>query len=678
MLISALFLLPLTLLATAIPSGSGGRAELTGNYCRECHSPGDARLTAPLAYLGGEQGVPTSCRAVGQLRRETYRTGRLMADFDRLGGERDERMEDTLRAFVRATGGEVTSAGDALQQIREAASLLEQSNARLREAISRRKLALAVVWAVVFAFSVGLGIKNRGADVPGGLPSAALALSALLVFVALSAFLFRGETGPEDGVEQAEVHPATGGAGSLTARAWVIGQLGAEWATLDEARGEEVLEEALRMSTGEEVATWRAWFLQEVGRAWIPASPEKAAAILALAHEAALEDRQAGERRDLLLRLIAVAQARLDLQQGLQTVGEVSDPAIRCWGLREIAAEAQSAEVYGLALSATQQISDPTRRARALLETGRLWAATDEDAAGILFAVVQKSAGEMAEGADKAYLLSDLAAAWAAVNPQKGREVAGIIDENWAEARSVATWRVAAAWPGGGPAHDDLFRLAWDMCGGIKDDFSRERVRSDVAAAWGASAPAYLVDMVEEVKLPTLQAETGRRLALAWPDREVALRMAREIEEPYLRVEALTGVGSALVETSPAQAEGLFKEAAALGKGLPAGHTRPLADLAAAWARLDQAAALRLLDRLDGESDRVGALRAIAVLLTAQRWAGAEEVFTYALRRSSALGAESGDLAAARASLELGRAIAPLDRRWAAMAYEQAFELVKR
>jgi hypothetical protein len=715
LLVPVLLLLPLAV--TQLPAADDG-AELVGNYCRECHTPGDARLAAPLVYVASsELGAATPCSVVDGLRREVYHTGQLAAILDSPGGEPDERTRFARLAFIRATEGDLTSAEATAAQVQALRRRLSESHALLQQAHLRRWQYPALAVTVAVALVLLVGANSR---LPACPFAATLGLLAVLVFVALSPAIFRGPAEPVESAGERARRTAIERADSVAeqaersaARAWMMGQIGAEWAALDEARGEEVLDGALRAAAdlqsrrftlwrearaalegpgGDEArreaariraVTSRAWVLRDIGRAWTPVDPARAAAILALARSAAEENESAAAYRDLDLRSVAVAQAELDVQQGLQTVGLVRDPALRCWGLREIAARAsgaRAADIYRDALAAAREIDDPLRRARALLETGRLWATADEKAADAVFAEAQKAAEEAGEGPGKAYLLSDLAAAWAVSDPQKGQSVAETVNGDWAEARVTAIHRVAVAWLGEDPARADaLFRLAWDVSGGIKDAYSRARIRLTMISAWAALAPEDLPYRVGEIELPLLRVEAEQKLALAWPDKDKALEMAREIEEPYFQVEALTGIGSALAETAPTQAEALFREAAALGNGLPApsgvGDASPLRDLAVAWAGLDPPAALRLVDRIELESDRADALRAIAVAQARRDPASADETFERALRQALAVRVPGDELAAASATLELARAFAPISRDKAERAFRQALEL---
>ena len=93
----------------------------------------------------------------------------------------------------------------------------------------------------------------------------------------------------------------------------------------------------------------------------------------------------------------------LDVQKGVDLAGQVSDPAMRAWGLREIAALTGQDALYNQAAQAAGLIEDPVqRRPRPpeLLQSGET----------ALFAEAL-AALEQTTGAAQAYGLSELAAA---------------------------------------------------------------------------------------------------------------------------------------------------------------------------------------------------------------------------------------------------------------------------
>jgi hypothetical protein len=212
---------------------------------------------------------------------------------------------------------------------------------------------------------------------------------------------------------------------AVNSRAWALRMIATEWAILDPARAETILEAALDVATEQTPGT-------------VPADIY----------------------RDLDVRAIAVIWATLDPEQGVATAEQVSDSAVRAWTLREIAKLTGDPALYDQAAEAARQVSDPVNRARALREI----AASAGNRALFNEAL---AALEGVEPALRAYALSDLVAASGDVS------IAAQIDPAYADARSAALYRI------------DRFDDAWRAAGEIEDPFDRARAQAAIAGAWG-------------------------------------------------------------------------------------------------------------------------------------------------------------------------------------------------
>jgi tetratricopeptide (TPR) repeat protein len=212
---------------------------------------------------------------------------------------------------------------------------------------------------------------------------------------------------------------------SVNSRAWALGLIADEWASVDPTRTEEILEEALTVATG---------------RASGIASTDI--------------------YRDFDVRIIAVIWATLDPEQGLAVAERIHDPAVRAWALREIAEFTGDASLYAQAAEVARLISDPVDRARVLREI----AVSSGDHALFNEAL---AALEGVESASRAYALSDLAAA------SGDASVAAQIEPGYPGARAAALYRIGQ------------FDEAWAAAGEIEDPFDRARAQAAIASAWG-------------------------------------------------------------------------------------------------------------------------------------------------------------------------------------------------
>ncbi len=218
-------------------------------------------------------------------------------------------------------------------------------------------------------------------------------------------------------------------------RAWALRLIAAEWASVDPARAEEILEEALDMATG-----------------------------------GALGANPGGIYRELDVRAIAVTWATLNPERALAVAERVYDPATRAWALWEIAAITGDTSLYAQAAEAARQVSDRVDRARSLREIALRSGKQD------LFSEALAALDDV-EGASLAYALSELAAA------SSNASIADRIDPAYPDARAAALYRIGQ------------FDAAWATAAEIADPFDRARAQAAIAGAWGnADAARQIAD----------------------------------------------------------------------------------------------------------------------------------------------------------------------------------------
>ncbi|GAB4545987.1 MAG: hypothetical protein Kow0063_40220 [Anaerolineae bacterium] len=547
---------------------------------------------------------------------------------------------------------------------------------QVRDVLKRRLvLIVSVLVTLVLLVSFGWGLRNvaqfvatrgRKGDRPYHLSLKAV-LFIVLVFVLFSLPIFRipaqeVESASEE--EQARqtaldtADRAADAADRALARSWMLGRVGAAWAELNPQRAESALADALGAAEEAQInaaALWgeaqavqeealgsqatqekawlasnrleavnaRAWALRLIATEWSSVDPARAEEILeaalALATGQSPGLAPVGIYRDLDIRAIAVAWATLNPEKGIAVAGQIHDPAIRAWALREIAGVTGDSSLYAQAAEAARNIAAPVDRARALREI----ALSSGD--HTLFEEAL-AALENVEPALRAYALSDLAAA------SGDASIAAMIDPAYPDARAAALYRVGQ------------FEEAWAAAGQIEDPMERARAQAAIASAWGN------VEAATQIADPTLRDLALRDVAIARQDSA----LAGNIESAYYRVQALTALGE-----FPAA----FEAAGELR------DTYPLRALAVAWAETDPQSAQAVVDMMDREVDKADALRAIAVAT------GDDALFERALGMALAARVRGDALSPVQASLDLGQDYMPVNVARAEAAFDQAYQI---
>jgi hypothetical protein len=331
---------------------------------------------------------------------------------------------------------------------------------------------------------------------------------------------------------------------------------------------------------------------------------------------------QTGIYRDLQLRGVALAWAKVDPVLAASSADGIGDAAIRAWTLRELAVITNTPSLFTRAAAAARQVADPVQRARALREL----AVASGDRALFEEALSQLDG---VQGSALAYTLSDLAAA------SRDASLVEQIDPAYPDARTAALLRLGE------------YPAAWDASSAIADPYERARAQAAIAGAWGsAEAAAQIqVGLYRDLALRDVIRKTGNA------------SLADSIQSPYYMVQARTALGQ-------------YADALRAADGL--GDSYPLLELTATLAKTDPTAALSLVDKMTGEPDKAAALRAIAAA------SGDAAVFGKALGMALAARISGDALAPAEASLELANAMARSDAASRDAALRQAYEVTQR
>jgi hypothetical protein len=195
-----------------------------------------------------------------------------------------------------------------------------------------------------------------------------------------------------------------------------------------------MLEKAGLIANQLDSASSRGWALALIGSEWAQVDPAQAEEILEQAYNVASQGQ--GIYRDLDLRRIAIAWSPLNAERAVQVAEQVKNPGLRAWGLRELGSRLNDRTIFARAADAARLVEDRTQRARALREIALL----SGDAT--LFAEARLNL-EGLQASALAYALGDLAVA------SSDLALVEQIERAYPEARTLAylmLGRYQAAW----------------------------------------------------------------------------------------------------------------------------------------------------------------------------------------------------------------------------------------
>ncbi len=666
--------------ALGLPVGTERVTLVPGNYCVSCHLADDPRLQSVTEWNGSiAREVDNPCPAATKIHEELYYTERLLLMIDRAQAEvgalpekAQSRLDGYTQRYSRLLDAPVTSLDAFVSEAQTARFQMNKAYTTLNQMAEAAKLRTVLIYAAVITLiilgSLAWGLYNTRAIKAGSLSKSwatfwrVAFVLAVPVFFALPIFRVPAVevvmTTAEQQAAQTTLDTAQRAADAADraqARAWMLARVGTAWNEMDTAQAQSLLGEslaALETARENETALWgqslavqevtvgtkvemesagliaadlnaaraRAWALPLIAVEWNEFDPAHSVAVLKT-EQKNLES-QTGIYRDLQLRGLALAWAKVDAAQAAPTAAQIDDPSLRAWTFRELATLTSDKSLLNYAAEAARKVDDPAQHARALGEIGR---ASGEKA---LFDEAQSALTSL-NGARLAYAMSDLAVSSGNV------ALVEQIDPTYPDARTSALLRMGA------------YQSAWEAVAGIADPYEQARAQAAIASAWGNA------DAASQISVPLY-----RDLALRDVTRKTGnAALVDSISSTYYKVQALAALGD-------------YETASQLAGDL--GDAYPLVELAVALAETDPQAALALVDKMDREADKAIALQTIAVVSQDQTLIEQAQGMALAAR------VRGDSLAPAQASLDLAQALWVVDITNAKTVLQQAYETAQR
>lgn len=724
-LAGALLLCASTVAATGDTPAAGSRP-LAGNYCLECHVTIPNTTLSPLRPIEWARDIP--CDTLRKAYEEVYQVDTLVAAAQNAAQQLQsqgfaaslqmKRLDARRVTAARLYEGEFVSLAALSNQGKTVRYQMNKTYAALQELRAYRQrlivLGVAAAGSLFVLVSIFLGWrhtrKGRGKPKGSHLPLLWTVLACLVVFLLFATPLFGFApplpTATEEEMErQAAVDQAnrvSDAANRLSAQVWVLGDIGAAWSKIDKAQGEAALTAALQAAKDKEAnlmaywgqvqavresaAAWRpstldlavyhadrievaanqAWHLRSLAATWLTVDKSKAAELLQGALIQARRNPNA-YYRDLDTRAVAVVWARLDPAKGSALMEQVADPFLRAWGFREMG-------LYDQAAQAARQVQDPYRRAWALRQIAlqEIAGAPSGTRAAALLTEALEAANKVGGQETKAYVLADLAVAWASADIVRGREVVNSIDVSYPEARVLALHGVAVALSRVNEVAQakETFREALSQIAKVDEPYKRAKLVAAIVPDYARVDAAAALE--EAGKIPDAffrdQAYADIAKILAPADRAQAIA---RIVSPAMQVKALSATAVAWLKVGDkSRAAATCQEAFALADRVE--DTYYLRDLAVAWAAVDPQAALPVVDKITDGADKAVALKAIAVQ------SKDPTIFERAMAVAKSVRVRGEPFAAARALADLATAYATVDAAKAKEAFALALEAAKK
>jgi hypothetical protein len=661
-------------------TGTEGETLVSGNYCVSCHLADDPRLATVTEWKGGiGREVNSPCPASTAIHEELYYTERLLLMIDRTQGsvgplpeKTQARLDKYTQRYSRMLDIPITSLDAFISEAQTARYQMNKAYTTLNQMAQAEKqrtvLLYAAVTTLILLGSLAWGLYNTRAIKAGTVSKSwatfwrVVFVLAVFVFFALPIFRVPPVEMMETTEEQQEAQTtldtaqrAADAADRAQARAWMLARVGVAWNETDATQAQNLLEESLtslEAALENETALWgqslavqevtvgheaemeaadliaadlnaargRAWALPLIALEWNKIDPVRAATLLE-AEQESLEG-QTDLYRDLQLRGLALAWAKVEAIKATPTAAQIKDPSLRAWTYRELAILIGDQTLFEQAAEAAREIEDAGQRAYALGEIAR---ASGESA---LFDEARAAFDGLTD-AKLAYAMSDLAVASGDVSLVEN------IDSAYPDARTSALLRLGE------------YRSAWEAAANIEDPYERVRAQAAIASAWGNADAAMQINVTlyHDLALRDVIRKTGDA------------SLVDSITSTYYKVQALTALGD-------------YEAASQLAGDL--GDAYPLVELALDMAGQDQQTALALVDEMSREADKAAVLRAVAGASQDQ------ELIERAQGMALAARVRGDSIAPTQALLDLAEALWVMDATGAETVLAQAYEAAQR
>lgn len=413
-----------------------------------------------------------------------------------------------------------------------------------------------------------------------------------------------------------------------------------------------------------EKATSRVWVIRSVAEGIALTDKAKAMSVLAgAAKEAeAIPDKK---YRDLDLRSVSAGQAALDVETAAGTAARIEDMRVKAWALTEIGKEARakgseaSARILAQAGDAaegiqkmeptSELISDETpaaTKAKVLdYEKAKLQAASARALSAVALAMnpvsAEKSAALFNKAAEtasgiahpytKAYAMSDVAMAWASVDPKAAGALAEKIENGHEDARFAALMKVAEVNAGkhGSPDEAELEKVAY-TAKSIPDGFDRAKAVNKVCLTMVPVNRDKAAELSKEIEYVGLKNEVLAAAAVASVKEsdELAKKALDKITEPrfaksyvlFQKADALRQMGDMKVKADPATAKKYYGKA--VGTAADAKSAKLQWQIAAELCKVDQDKLFDVALKIEGDDQA----KALALAEIAADWSSKGDV----------------------------------------------------
>ena len=704
----------------------------TAGYCVECHSQnlgfnGSSQFysSAQIESRNVFQARLNPCPGVSSLSEETFFIESRLVSLNRMAAALDQ--EGTV---ARSWRQKVAEGGDSLAQMKmgaensvshfsKGATVLRgglqkvYDQAFLGRAESERRWLIGMSGILLVLLLVFAGIGYRKLS---GFRKKVLLVALITGSFSLSACTQSGSETKQKSLAQERLDQAQMVAARLSASvednfhsAVLLAQLAKDWARIEPANGDKAFQLAWQMAlkTREESSQaaqikkvaeqWptpvdaarqkvnfdavlnlrdelkgiegRTWALRAIAEEWSQVHPQEGRRALDSATQEAQGIKE-GDIRDIELKAIAEAWARIDENRALETARAIQHPFLKSVSLAGIArtlkGKDMGRDLFEESWKLAETVTPETLKIFACAKISAGAAAARPENKDEWAKRAQATMRDLKDPLLRVYALQEMVFSWASSDWERAEEWAGEIPANQAEAGVFALIQIGRSKGIPKEKSEAVLKKALAETDRIEDSFQAQKTRTLILLTLAGLNPREAAKSLPKIGDTILRSEVEVRIIdqMATKNGEKALETAGKIPDEFTRTRAILKILLEKVPRDVAKVSSLHQDSMQTGLSISDPYSRAmfLIELGKSWGRFDkarEAGAYEMAGKVAGEISSPS-LRADVLEALASAWKASNKTKAQSVM-------ESMDTGVLRA-----RGVVEEARLWAKTDFEKA------